>query len=121
VAETPVAAEIAGEWHLRVRFLRGERTHRLRIEQNGSEISGQQHSPDFDSPVVGRLTPEGIDFSFDYRYEGSRISYRFQGEADGRLMKGPVVLGAVTDHHQGNVTLAQFGKGSWQASRVGLL
>ena len=71
--ELPVAAEIAGEWDLRVKFLRGERAHRLSIKQRGSEISGHQHSPDFDSPVVGRLTPEGIDFSFDYRYEGSRI------------------------------------------------
>jgi len=77
--ELPVAAEIAGEWDLRVIFLRGERAHRLSIKQRGNEISGHQHSPDFDSPVVGRLTPEGIDFSFDYRYEGSRISYRFVG------------------------------------------
>ena len=120
-AAQAVSAEIAGEWSLRVKFLRGERMHRLMIEQRGSEISGQQHSPDFDSPVVGRLTPEGIDFTFDYRYEGSRISYRFLGEANGRTMKGTVVLGAVTDHHQGNVNLAQFGKGDWQADRVGLL
>ncbi|HEV3177177.1 MAG TPA: aminotransferase class V-fold PLP-dependent enzyme [Stellaceae bacterium] len=116
--EPPVAAEITGEWDLRVKFLRGERAHRLLIEQRGSEISGHQHSPDFDSPVVGRLTPEGVDFSFDYRYEGSRISYRFLGQANGRIMTGTVVLGAVTDHHQGTVNLSQFGGGDWQASRV---
>jgi len=116
--ELPVAAEIAGEWDLRVIFLRGERAHRLSIKQRGNEISGHQHSPDFDSPVVGRLTPEGIDFSFDYRYEGSRISYRFVGQANGRTMTGMVVLGAVTDQHQGSVNLSQFGQGDWQASRV---
>jgi L-seryl-tRNA(Ser) seleniumtransferase len=120
-AETPTATEIAGEWDLRVKFLRGERTHRLRIEQRGSELSGQQHSADFDSPVVGRLTPEGVDFSFDYRYEGSRISYRFLGQAKDRTMGGTVLLGAVTDFHQGSVNLRQFGTGDWQASRVGLL
>ena len=103
---------------MRVKFLRGERAHRLRIEQRGSEISGHQRSPDFDSPVVGRLTPEGIDFSFDYRYEGSRISYRFIGQANDRTMTGTVVLGAITDQHQGSVNLSQFGKGDWQASRV---
>jgi hypothetical protein len=116
--EKPAAAEIAGEWDLRVKFLRGERAHRLRIEQRGSEISGHQHSPEFDSPVVGRLTPEGVDFSFDYRYEGSRISYRFLGQANGRTMTGTVVLGAVTDHHQGLVNLSQFGSGNWQADRI---
>jgi len=117
-AAAPVAAEIAGEWDLRIRFLRGERAHRLRIEQRGSEISGHQHSADFDSPVVGRLTPEGVDFAFDYRYEGSRISYRFLGQANGRTMTGIVVLGAVTDHHQGIVNLSQFGSGDWQADRI---
>ena len=116
--ELPVAAEIAGEWDLRVKFLRGERAHRLSITQRGNEISGHQHSSDFDSSVVGRLTPEGIDFSFDYRYEGSQISYRFKGQANGRTMTGMVVLGAVTDQHQGSVNLSQFGKGDWQASRV---
>ena len=116
--EPPVAAEIAGEWDLRVKFLRGERAHRLLIEQRGSEISGHQHSPDFDSPVVGRLTPDGVDFSFDYRHEGSRISYRFLGRAQDRIMTGTVVLGAVTDFHQGSANLSQFGTGDWRASRV---
>ena len=120
-AKTPIGTEITGDWDLRVKFLRGERTHRLRIEQRGSEISGQQHSADFDSPVVGHLTPEGVDFSFDYRYEGSRISYRFMGQAKDRTMAGTVLLGAVTDFHQGNANLCQFGTGDWQASRVGLL
>jgi hypothetical protein len=33
-------------------------------------------------------------------------------------MTGTVVLGAVTDHHQGTVNLSQFGGGDWQASRI---
>jgi len=33
-------------------------------------------------------------------------------------MTGMVVLGAVTDQHQGSVNLSQFGQGDWQASRV---
>ena len=33
-------------------------------------------------------------------------------------MTGTVVLGAVTDFHQGSANLSQFGTGDWRASRV---
>jgi hypothetical protein len=33
-------------------------------------------------------------------------------------MTGTVILGAVTDHHQGLVNLSQFGSGNWQADRI---
>lgn len=114
----PVSVELAGDWELRVRFLRGERAHRLQLEQDGVEIRGHQHSDDFDSPVTGRVTPEGIEFTFLHRYEGSRINYRFLGQAKGAALAGTVVLGVVTDSHQGALNMSQFGTGDWQASRV---
>jgi len=117
-ANKPVSVELAGDWELRVRFLRGERAHRLRIEQDGFEIRGHQHSEDFDSPVTGRVTPEGIEFTFLHRYEGSRINYRFLSQAKGAALAGTVVLGVVTDSHQGALNMSQFGTGDWQASRV---
>jgi len=117
-ATKPVSVELAGDWDLRVKFLRGERAHRLRLEQEGTEIKGHQHSEDFDSPVTGRVTPEGFEFTFLHRYEGSRINYRFLGQAKGADLAGTVVLGSVTDSHQGALNMSQFGTGDWRASRV---
>src|SRR5439155_15359984 len=73
------APAVAGEWELRVAFMQGERTHRLRLEQRGHEIAGHQRSPQFEGPVSGALEADMIQFSFGGRYEASNISYRFEG------------------------------------------
>ncbi|MCW3473241.1 PLP-dependent transferase [Limobrevibacterium gyesilva] len=110
--------DVAGEWELRVRFLHGERVHRLRIGRSGSELTGQHQSAEFDGPVRMRLTPAGIFFGFDLRYEGNTIAYQFDGRVAADEMGGTVVLGSATDHHQGVVGLSQFGTGEWQAVRL---
>ena len=123
-AEQPAApglppAELAGEWELSVSFLHGSRQHRLTIEQNGREISGRQRSPQFEGPLEGALDGDRVRFAFRGRYEGSNISYRFEGAvADGR-MGGRVALGAASDTSRGIVNRSQFGAGEWQAERVG--
>jgi D-glucosaminate-6-phosphate ammonia-lyase len=116
-APEPIA-EIAGNWELQVDFLHGSRLHRLNLEQRGSELRGQQQSVLFEGPVSGNLSGDAVRFSFDQRYEGSTISYLFNGTVRDGQMKGTVALGAATDHHAGIVNRSQFGTGHWQASRV---
>jgi hypothetical protein len=111
-------AELAGEWDLLVRFLHGSRQHRLTIEQHGHRLSGRQRSPQFEGPLEGMLDGVRVRFAFRGRYEGSNISYRFEGGvADGR-MQGRVALGAASDTSPGIVNRSQFGDGEWQAQRV---
>jgi D-glucosaminate-6-phosphate ammonia-lyase len=109
---------IAGDWELHVDFLQGSRVHRLNIEQRGADLSGHQRSAWFEGPVSGRLSGDLVQFSFNQRYEGSNISYLFDGTVRDGQMKGTVALGAATDHHAGIVNRSQFGTGQWQASRV---
>jgi D-glucosaminate-6-phosphate ammonia-lyase len=116
-ALSPLVA-IAGDWELHVDFLQGSRVHRLNIEQRGAELSGHQRSAWFEGPVSGRLSGEAVQFSFNQRYEGSNISYLFDGTVGDGQMGGTVALGAATDHHAGIVNRGQFGTGHWQASRV---
>ncbi len=118
-APPPVAAGVAGEWEVTVTFLHGARTHRLRLGQSGAAIEGEQSSEAFSGPVTGRLTPEGVRFDFDTRYEGSIIRYSFAGQVAEGAMGGTVEFGTKNDHHQGAVNLRQFGEGAWQARRVG--
>jgi L-seryl-tRNA(Ser) seleniumtransferase len=119
-APTPApVAEIAGSWELQVDFLHGSRLHRLDIEQRGSELSGHQRSTFFEGPVCGSLSGDTVRFSFDQRYEGSTISYLFDGTVGDGGMAGSVALGAATDQHDGIVNRSQFGPGRWHASRIG--
>ena len=92
--------------------------NRLDIEQRGSKLSGQQRSASFEGPVCGSLSGEVVRFSFDQRYEGSTISYLFDGTVRDGRMAGSVALGAGSDQNHGIVNRSQFGPGRWTANRV---
>jgi len=115
--EPAPAIDVSGTWNVRVNFLHGERTHRLRLQQHGGELTGSQQSEQFAGNVVGRLTAEHVRMEFETRHEGSAIAYRFEGKVRDGRMEGEVILGSATDNHRGPVNLSQFGKGQWQASR----
>ena len=117
-AQEPAAAiDLSGNWDVRVQFLHGERTHRLRLQQQGSELSGSQQSEQFEGKVIGKLAAEHVRMEFETRHEGSAIAYRFEGKVSDGRMEGEVLLGSATDNHRGPVNLSQFGKGQWQAMR----
>ncbi len=112
------AVSVAGDWELHVRFLHGERVHRVQLQQQGNTLGGRQSSPQFEGAVSGTISGRAIDLVFDTRYEGSIIRYRFAGEVEDRRMHGTVVLGSANHHHQGVVNLRQFGAAEWEAKRV---
>jgi D-glucosaminate-6-phosphate ammonia-lyase len=114
---SPVA--IAGEWELQVAFLQGSRVHRLALEQRGSELLGHQRAPQFEGPVEGALDGDRVRFSFGGRHEASNLCYRFDGQVADGAMAGTVELGAASDQNGGIVNRSQFGRGEWQARRVG--
>ena len=115
--EPTAASDLSGNWDVRVRFLHGERKHRLRLQQQGSQLSGSQQSEQFESNVIGKLAAQHVRMEFETRHEGSAIAYRFEGTVSNGRMAGEVLLGSATDNHRGPVNLSQFGKGQWQAER----
>jgi L-seryl-tRNA(Ser) seleniumtransferase len=114
----PPAAEIAGNWELRVDFLQGSRVHWLDIEQRGTELAGHQRSTQFEGPITGWLSGAQIQLSFTSRYEASTICYFFDGEIRDGKMSGTAMLGAASDQNHGIVNRSQFGSGCWSASRL---
>ena len=52
---------------------------RLRLQQQGSQLSGSQQSEQFESNVIGRLAAQKVRMEFETRHEGSAIAYRFEG------------------------------------------
>jgi D-glucosaminate-6-phosphate ammonia-lyase len=111
-------ADISGTWNVRVQFLHGERRHWLKLQQQGSQLSGSQQSEQFESNVIGKLAAQRVHMQFETRHEGSAIAYRFEGTVTDGRMQGDVFLGSATDHHRGPVNLSQFGKGQWEAMRA---
>ena len=118
VPARPPALQVAGDWELRVALMHGERVHRLSLQQQGREVAGHQRSPMFEGPVSGAVEADVIRFSFSGKYEGSNISYRFEGRVNNGAMSGTVDFGAASDQNSGVVNRSQFGSGEWQARRV---
>jgi len=112
------ALMLSGTWELRVDLLHGTRIHRLRLNQTGAALSGQQQSAQFDSPITGALDGDVVRFTFGTRYEAATISFRFEGKAEAGAMSGTVELGAGSDQNSGIVNRTQFGAGEWRAQRV---
>jgi L-seryl-tRNA(Ser) seleniumtransferase len=115
---SPGAVDIGGEWELRIDFLHGARVHRLTLEQQGAHLVGHQRSSGFEGPVEGALRGDMVQLSFTTCYEGSTISYLFDGAAHGRQMSGTAALGAASAQNAGVVNKSQFGAGRWSARRV---
>ncbi|HXC11393.1 MAG TPA: hypothetical protein VNV39_00955 [Stellaceae bacterium] len=114
----PASVEIGGEWEICVDFLHGARSHRLSIEQRGSDLSGRQRSAGFEGPVSGSLRGAAVRLAFSSRYEGTTISYLFEGEIRDGRMSGTALLGAAGDQNAGILNRSQFGPGRWRAQRV---
>ena len=112
------AADISGDWEVRVNFLYGERKHRVTLRQQGNSLAGDQHSTQFDGTVAGSLQANRVRMTFTTRYEGAVISYQLDGEVANGRMRGKVMLGGGMEGHVGPVNLAQFGTGDWQAVRL---
>jgi D-glucosaminate-6-phosphate ammonia-lyase len=117
-AAPPPVRDLAGTWRIEVEFLHGRRLHDLTLRQDGTLLSGHQHSAQFEGPVEGEIRADEVRFSFDGHYEGARISFRFSGKADDGAMRGEVALGAASFWNQGILNLTQFGPGTWRAHRV---
>jgi D-glucosaminate-6-phosphate ammonia-lyase len=113
------AADVSGEWEVRVSFMHGERFHRLHLRQQGNALAGSQTSHQFEGPVEGTLTARRVCMTFTSHFEGSTIGYRLDGTLVDNGMSGEVSFGSGTPHHSGPVNMTQFGGGTWRAVRVG--
>ncbi|WP_197082613.1 aminotransferase class V-fold PLP-dependent enzyme [Bradyrhizobium sp. LTSP885] len=112
-------ADVSGLWNLVIKFLSGERSHRLKLRQHSGSLTGSQQSHQFEGDVVGEIKGDTIHLVFRMRHEGTVIVYSLDGSVADGVMHGKVTLGSAPHQHQGPINLAQFGSGSFQGVRNG--
>jgi hypothetical protein len=117
-AAADAAVDVAGEWQVRVNFLHGVRSHRLRLRQSGGELAGDQQSDGFAGAVSGSVEADRIRLRFNTKIEGTTIVYLFEGQAHADGMAGTVQFGSANDTNTGVVNRRQYGEVRWQASRL---
>jgi L-seryl-tRNA(Ser) seleniumtransferase len=97
---------VSGDWRLDLRFLMGEASHSLHLEQDGDGVSGRYRSQYGEQDISGSLSADGsVRLRTWVHYQACGAGYTFTGRIDGDRMEGEVDLG-------------EYWRGNWSAERL---
>jgi L-seryl-tRNA(Ser) seleniumtransferase len=90
----PPAADLSGQWEVRIDYAAGSSTHALNLRQRGSELDGA-HRGDFVSrDVTGTIDGDSVRIrSVLAESSGDALNYTFTGKVSGDEMGGSLDLG----------------------------
>ena len=97
-------ASVAGQWEVRLDFVRGSASHKLILEQDGGKLMGTHEGEFASGDLNGTVAGTQVRFQSGYGTEGTRVSYQFTGRVEGARMSGTVALG-------------EYGEAKWTAER----
>jgi len=100
------AAQVAGDWQVETQYVLGRSLHAMSVQQDGSRLSGTYRSQYTRTDLQGQVVGNDVQFSAVLGYQSNMIRYAFAGHLEGDTMRGTVSLG-------------EYGKGTWTATRVG--
>lgn len=98
-------ADLSGRWEVDVEYTRGKARHRLFLEMIGNKLEGTHAGRRLDGPLSGTVDGNRVRMRSSLAYEGSRVGFLFEGQAEEQSMQGEVDLG-------------EYGKGRWTARRL---
>jgi D-glucosaminate-6-phosphate ammonia-lyase len=88
---------VAGQWELNLDFVYGSANHTLVLEQDGSKLVGTHHGEFASGDLSGVVEANTLQFQSSLGTEGTRVTFRFTGTAEGSKMSGTVALGEYGD------------------------
>ena len=103
-APGPSNEPVSGQWEAQIHYLRGEATHVLYLEEKGASVVGQHRGEFLSGDVEGAREGDRVTLRSSHRYEGTSVTYRF----DGKLGRNEMT---------GTVDLAEYGKAQFTARR----
>jgi len=88
------AADISGQWDVRIEYLASASTHTLHLKQAGNRLEGA-HQGDFVSrDLSGTIEGSALQISSSYtERHGDALSFRFTGTVEGDAMSGTLDMG----------------------------
>jgi L-seryl-tRNA(Ser) seleniumtransferase len=84
---------LSGEWDVEIRFVRGEASHRLFLEQKGGDLLGHHRGDILSGDARGTFDGSRVKLRSSHRYEGTSLSYNFDGVLEGNTITGKVEMG----------------------------
>ncbi len=98
-------ADLAGRWEVDVQYSRGTARHRLLLVTTGNRVEGSHIGRRLEGAVSGTVDGDRVRLRSSLPYEGTQLTYRF----DGRVQRQTI---------EGEVDLGEYGKARWTARRV---
>ena len=96
---------VEGSWMVHIRFVRGDATHSMQVEQDGEVLRGRYHSQYGERTMEGCVEGDRIRLRVPMHYQAVGTTYGFEGTLDGETL-------------QGRVDLGEYWQGEWEAKRV---
>ncbi len=90
----PPAADLSGQWDVRIRYAAGASTHRLFLRQQGNRLEGT-HQGDFVArDLLGSVEGDAVRMRSSYTEEhGDQLTFTFTGTVSGERMSGSLDMG----------------------------
>jgi L-seryl-tRNA(Ser) seleniumtransferase len=98
------SAQIGGLWDVELHYIRGSATHTLYLEEKGGEVMGHHRGDFLSGDIRGSRTGDRVSLRSSHHYEGTSVTYRFDGTIAEKEIKG-------------TVDLAEYGKAQFTARR----
>jgi D-glucosaminate-6-phosphate ammonia-lyase len=98
------AANVAGQWDVKLEFTYGSAAHSVALEQEGERLVGTHHAEFAVGDLSGTVTGNKVSFRSSIPTEGTRVSFLFTGTVHEGKMSGTVAL-------------AEYGEARWTAER----
>ena len=88
------AADVSGQWDVRIEYLASASTHALHLKQIGNRLEGS-HQGDFVSrDLAGSIEGNAVRIASSYtERHGDALNFRFAGTVDGDAMSGTLDMG----------------------------
>ena len=96
---------VEGSWMVHIRFVSGDATHSMQVEQDGEGLQGRYRSQYGERTMEGRVEEDRIRLRVPMHYQAVGTTYEFEGTLEGGKL-------------QGRVDLGEYWQGEWEAKRV---
>jgi hypothetical protein len=93
-AVAPPAADLSGQWEVRMEYAAGAATHRLHLRQRGHEIDGAHQGDFVTRNLSGTIQGDAVRIRSVYgEQHGDALSFTFSGKVAGNEVAGTLDMG----------------------------
>jgi uncharacterized pyridoxal phosphate-dependent enzyme len=108
--ENPVSpqgapVQVAGNWAVEIKYLRGTGEQRFTLEQDGNTLSGSQVGEIYQASLKGVVHADHVELKSEMQVPGNEIAWTFRGVVTGNSFSGQVHMG-------------EYGDATWTATRT---